>query len=228
MASNSTLQNLRKFGRQEPGAVDSNALFEELNAETDRAVGIVGATMLESQLEALLSHHMSHLDVDTKNKLFNAYGPLSSFSAKIKIAYAFKLCSKAIYKDLDIIRDIRNTFAHARKVAEFKVPENSAACFLLSYSSERKPENYSQFDARTRYIYHISNVYIFLLKKTLKHPIKKIRKEREKSEKKLREVKKDLMNAKRRWARLKKKHPEITQAIEKKNPEIMAITKNRN
>lgn len=38
--------------------------------------------------------------------------PLSSFASKIKIAFCLGLISSDEYDDLQIIRDIRNTFAH--------------------------------------------------------------------------------------------------------------------
>ena len=44
--------------------------------------------------------------------MFNGFGPLSSFSGKIKLSYRLGLISKEEYNKLEIFRSIRNKFAH--------------------------------------------------------------------------------------------------------------------
>lgn len=45
--------------------------------------------------------------------LLNYPGPLSSFSSKIELAYAFRLISKNLYDSLNALRKIRNDAAHS-------------------------------------------------------------------------------------------------------------------
>lgn len=51
--------------------------------------------------------------------MFSGYGPLSTFSAKIEIAYAFDLFEADMFRDLKAIKDIRNAFAHSKDVVHF-------------------------------------------------------------------------------------------------------------
>jgi DNA-binding MltR family transcriptional regulator len=51
------------------------------------------------------------------------YGPLESFSGKIEVSYAFELIDEETYYDLRIIKEIRNTFAHAAAVTHFRSDE---------------------------------------------------------------------------------------------------------
>ncbi|MDE2167000.1 MAG: hypothetical protein KGJ66_11775 [Alphaproteobacteria bacterium] len=48
-----------------------------------------------------------------------AAGHLSTFSSKIAAGYAFALYDDATRKNLEIVRDIRNAFAHSKKLIEF-------------------------------------------------------------------------------------------------------------
>lgn len=45
-------------------------------------------------------------------RLLGKSGPLSSFSTKIDLACVLGMCSRVIAKDLHMIREIRNDFAH--------------------------------------------------------------------------------------------------------------------
>jgi DNA-binding MltR family transcriptional regulator len=55
----------------------------------------------------------------TAKRIFAGMGPLSSFSAKIEVAYMFEFIDKATCEDLRIIKDIRNAFAHTTRFVYF-------------------------------------------------------------------------------------------------------------
>ena len=67
-----------------------------------------------------------------QQKIFDGLGPLSQFSAKIEVAYIFRLLDEATYKDLLAIKEIRNRFAHTSQFVNFKSEEIKAACQRLS------------------------------------------------------------------------------------------------
>ena len=88
-----------------------DALIEEMNGESDRAVAIVGAAWVEEALsDAIQSVLQSHSE--SWKRLFNGNGPLAIFSARIDLARLLGIVTDAIRSDLHIIRDIRNEFAH--------------------------------------------------------------------------------------------------------------------
>jgi DNA-binding MltR family transcriptional regulator len=100
-------------------------LFEALSKESDRGVVLISASFLDEALEALLRAKFSikyPKSKSTINKLFD--GPLNTFSAKIKICYAIDLIGEWVYRDLEIIRKLRNNyFAHSVGIARFDLPE---------------------------------------------------------------------------------------------------------
>lgn len=78
--------------------------------------------MVEHELDKLLRRKFARKDDDTWEKLVGDKGPLSSLNTKIIAGYAFKIFDEKTEHDLHIIREIRNTFAHARKLLAFNDP----------------------------------------------------------------------------------------------------------
>jgi DNA-binding MltR family transcriptional regulator len=63
-----------------------------------------------------MSPTADHKRVDS---LFAGFAPLATLSAKISICYAFGLIDENLLHDLDVIRKIRNRFAHDPTNKEF-------------------------------------------------------------------------------------------------------------
>ena len=82
-----------------------------------RATAIVGAAQLDYLLEQVLRHHMI---AKPEESLFGAYGPLSSFSAKIDLAKSLGILTKGEASDLHRVRKIRNVFAHSLQEVSFR------------------------------------------------------------------------------------------------------------
>ena len=74
----------------------------------------------------------SETTIQHAGKIFDGLGPLSRFSAKIEVAYIFRLLDEATYKDLLAIKDIRNRFAHTSRFVNFRSEEINTACKRLS------------------------------------------------------------------------------------------------
>ena len=83
--------------------------------ESDRGVFIVAAAYLESELDSIIDREFDKRSIPNglRKNLFCMSGPLSSFYSKITVCYAFGLISKESYRDLSIIRRIRNQVAHS-------------------------------------------------------------------------------------------------------------------
>jgi DNA-binding MltR family transcriptional regulator len=80
---------------------------------------ILGQALIETELEVLLRDEFRHKDDDTWSDLTNEKGPLSTFNSKIIAAYAFGLFDETTRKNLNIIREIRNAFAHSKRLIDF-------------------------------------------------------------------------------------------------------------
>jgi len=91
--------------------------------ESDRGCVIFCAAMVEAELERLLRLHFRTEDDVVKkvvDPLFCAYAPLSTFSAKIAVCYALGLIPTQTHKALELLRRLRNDFAHAKINVSFQ------------------------------------------------------------------------------------------------------------
>ena len=70
--------------------------------------------MLEHDLQRCLLAQMRPLSSAVRKRLFDSYGPLSTFSAKIDLAFAFSIIGPESYDEFSKIKKIRNSFAHSK------------------------------------------------------------------------------------------------------------------
>ena len=87
---------------------------------------IIAASELDNALELALVAKMHCLSRDMKDKIFEGYGPLNNFSAKIDIAYALEIISHEVHELLRKVNKIRNKFAHSEFFLNFKDAEISS------------------------------------------------------------------------------------------------------
>lgn len=89
--------------------------------ESDRGCVLLGAAILEQRLAELFCFTFKTNDISRKiaDSIFDSNGPLSTFSSKIKLAYALGYIDRLAYEDLEKIRKIRNEFAHTAKAVDF-------------------------------------------------------------------------------------------------------------
>lgn len=95
----------------------------ELENMSDRATIIVMASILDVQLENLLKAYL--IDCTESATLFKANGPISTFSSKISMCYCLGIISKHEFETINILRRIRNRFAHEIKVTSFDTDQSS-------------------------------------------------------------------------------------------------------
>jgi hypothetical protein len=98
----------------------------------DSAFALMMAGGLEANLEDMLLVACRPLSNTMRAKIFDGYGPLSQFSAKIDIAYIFELIDKTTYDDLRAIKDIRNKFAHTTSYVLFSNEHVDRECQRLT------------------------------------------------------------------------------------------------
>ena len=82
-----------------------------IEKKDERTIAILGGTFLEMSLEHLLYAFLPDDEKEVK-KLFEYNQPLGNFSNKIAISYCLGLIDKMVKNDLNLIRKIRNKFAH--------------------------------------------------------------------------------------------------------------------
>ncbi|MGC2744041.1 MAG: hypothetical protein WA672_12685 [Candidatus Angelobacter sp.] len=86
--------------------------MEELASEGERAAVVLGAARIDVELEKLLRKAMRHSGGGSDN-LFDPDRPLGTFSAKIALAHRLNLIDNDIEHALQMLRKVRNDFAHS-------------------------------------------------------------------------------------------------------------------
>lgn len=134
---------------------------------SDRAVAILGAALVDAQLRASLLKKFEgkqYVEKALEGREF-----LSSFSARITTARMLGLFSDRLAADLDIVRKVRNDFAHKPLAISFSTPSIADRCKNLTVpdlnivplgevaDGERsfiavEPDELKRNDARFRYV----------------------------------------------------------------------------
>jgi hypothetical protein len=84
----------------------------KLTNESERGAILVGSSKVETYLENLILSVLPSKEKSFTSKLFNYPGPLSSFSGKIELSYAFNVIDKRVYDSLTTLKKLRNNAAH--------------------------------------------------------------------------------------------------------------------
>ena len=109
---------------------DFSRFLEEFQKESDRGAALVGAALIDHKLADTLRALM------VKSKIVNelmdsASAPLGTLSARIKLAFALGLIDAHELNECEIIRKVRNEFAHAVHGLSFADNKVSALCDRL-------------------------------------------------------------------------------------------------
>jgi hypothetical protein len=116
-----------------PPTYDHFAEFiAETNAEkNDRGAAILLATNVENALQAALLQMFRDKPKRSQILFGGIKAPLGSFSSKIDVAYYLDVIGDEAKQNLDIIRTVRNAFAHAKIPIKFETEQVKRACLRL-------------------------------------------------------------------------------------------------
>jgi mannitol operon repressor len=109
---------------------DFNAFLKEFNAETDRGAALVGAALLDERLREVLMAFFADRKVGA-DLMDGGLKPLGTLSARIKLALCLGLIDRHEFHECDIIRRVRNEFAHRRHGTSFSDPKIASECMKL-------------------------------------------------------------------------------------------------
>ncbi len=105
-------------------------LDAELERNSDRAVGILAGSIVETYLTSFLKGATRHRGSMWQDRTHPS-GPLGSFAVKIDLLYMFGLISDEAHADLVIVKDIRNKFAHDLETEDFSTRSICDKCDAL-------------------------------------------------------------------------------------------------
>jgi DNA-binding MltR family transcriptional regulator len=111
------------------------AVLSEINqGASDRALGIIAASLVEIHLtklikQAFITETKTGQKQTVQELMFHSSGPLGAFSNKIRLAYLLGMISTEFFKNLEIMKEIRNRFAHYTEIGSFEHDAISSRCF---------------------------------------------------------------------------------------------------
>ena len=109
-----------------------------LAGESERAAVVLGAARLETALEKLICRSMIP-HPGGRDNLFDPERGLSSFLAKIAIAHRLGLIDREVERVLQLIRKIRNCFAHSIESERLSDAEHKNRLSEISRACEPIP-----------------------------------------------------------------------------------------
>src|SRR6266852_4243169 len=133
-------KELKELTRRLPEVgAESAAMADAMGEkETDRGCALITGSIAENALEAILQTGTVSLSKTRRDELFGIDGVMGSFSAKIKVAFAFGLIDAELRDQFDRLREIRNAFAHAKVAINFNTPAVRHSCVGLLKSRDDK------------------------------------------------------------------------------------------
>ncbi len=157
-------------------------LRKRLLNESDLGGVLISTSFLDACLASLLQVHFVQSSVT--DKLLNpTSGTLGTFSSKCDVAYCLNLIIKETYKDLILIGQIRNIFAHNHLKSSFEDKKVHEICSKLNFptnylQSSCKQSNYSDVEQyfenpKNRFIYTVNCISDLLLKSIISKKSKK-------------------------------------------------------
>ncbi len=113
---------------------DLKGLAKALLKESDRGCVIFGAAFLDDCLEQLLRTYFRSEDDSARrivDGLFRSYAPLATFSSRIQLVFAMHILPRTQHHQLELIRRLRNDFAHQHGPIDFDDPKCTDRLRLL-------------------------------------------------------------------------------------------------
>ena len=129
-----------------------------LAEESDRAAAILAAANFEDRLRDAIMTSFVALNRRDEKEMFKPYGPLSTFKAKVDIAFALGLYDRKTKKNLHTVGEIRNKFAHSPEPMGFDHEKVAAKCRKLDTKAVQDSD-----DLRERYLTYLREIRSLLI-----------------------------------------------------------------
>jgi hypothetical protein len=115
---------LRRLSYQEPSdeELDVALRFLESPDVPDMIAAVLGAAIVEYALETVLKLRFKHHDDEAWLRVIDTVGPLRDFHTKIVTGFALGVFGEEVRINLNLVRDVRNVFAHSRTYLRFDHP----------------------------------------------------------------------------------------------------------
>ena len=162
----SALAALQRLSRERPHINDLWAIVVDAEEKlaNDFAFVLVLAAAVEQALELAISSHFV-LDEEAAERMFDdqSNGSLGTFAAKIKMGFALGIYEKHVRDELDMIRVIRNVFAHHKGAISFESDGIKDGCNTLFIPNKwRLVHQDTPQTAKERFYNSVRMLYVYL------------------------------------------------------------------
>lgn len=154
MSRGSKKTSVHDLARRSLTKADEPKFFEELLGGTDRSGALVGCALVDGALLAAIRSRFVPMSDEEADTLFHAQsGPLASFAARIRVGRAIGIYENKVTRYLDVIRRVRNAFAHSLAPMAFADEEVMRECILLPASNLKSEvqDKFNPSEARAKY-----------------------------------------------------------------------------
>lgn len=128
---------------------DLSKYIEELKRETDRGLPLVAMALLDEKLRDTLESFCVNKKSAVK-LLDEMNSPLGTLSSRLDSCFAFGLIDEFEYAEINLLRKIRNEFAHAKHGLSFDNEKIRGLCSTLK-TDLPEGEDYPLNDPRFRF-----------------------------------------------------------------------------
>jgi hypothetical protein len=119
MSRNRGRPTIREISYAKPTTEEKGLLSDAAINGHPIVTAILGAAMVELELETLLRQRFPKITDSTWATMVRENGPFSTLDQKITAAFAFRILDEPTKDNLKIVKNIRNAFAHAKKLIDF-------------------------------------------------------------------------------------------------------------
>jgi len=118
---------LRRLAKTPPSERTKSAVLDCMRGtDSDRAAALIIGSLVETGLRAAIVYALGHHDRG------------QTFASQIRTAQGLNLIGTETFENLETIREVRNTFAHAMSAVEFAAREVTIACNRLVIADNHK------------------------------------------------------------------------------------------
>lgn len=145
-----------------PEILQLGSFLNNFNQESDRGAALSAAAVLEDRLEEIIKTFLR--DCKSSLKLLDGFNaPIGTFSSKILLAHALGLLQDDEYQQIEVLRKIRNQFAHTWEYLDFNSNSIKSLVFTLPYTGPADIKEDCKNTPRQYFNFWVAGILVNLL-----------------------------------------------------------------
>jgi DNA-binding MltR family transcriptional regulator len=132
--------------------------YQGLLGESERSLGILAFTFIESQIHDLFSQRLNSKVNGGIESILGPNGILDTVGSQIKMLYALSWLTDKTQQDLRLLAKIRNRFAHAHSALTFEDRQIQSYMSSLTKHEERFRSDYPGVALKAQHTYLVRTV----------------------------------------------------------------------